>query len=153
MSTSATQGGHNKSSAVAEMVDCGDNRDRPKRGGFRPLLGEGELGPNLTQCRLRWGLSPYQVASWSIQPFGHNRYGRKIGGALPPFGGRGAGSQYNTMWPGLRPTCVPSFILIHPTVWPQYTNVTHRQTDRQTDRQWFDRIGRTVLQTQNTAKI
>jgi len=32
---------------------------------------------------------------------------------------------------------MPSFILIHPTVWPQYTNVTVRQTgqDRQTDRQ------------------
>jgi len=32
---------------------------------------------------------------------------------------------------------MPSFILIHPTVWPQYTNVTdrtHKQTE-QTDRQ------------------
>jgi len=37
----------------------------------------------------------------------------------------------------------PSFILVHPTVWPQYTNVT----DRQTDRQRSDSIGRTVLQT------
>jgi len=35
--------------------------------------------------------------------------------------------------------------LIHPTVWPQYTNVTERQ-DRQTT-QWSDSIGRTVLQT------
>jgi len=26
---------------------------------------------------------------------------------------------------------MPNFILIHPTVWPQYTNVTDRQ-DRQT---------------------
>ena len=40
---------------------------------------------------------------------------------------------------------MPSFILIHPTVWPQYTNVTER-TDRQ-DRQRSDSIGRTVLQT------
>jgi len=32
----------------------------------------GELGPHLTQCQLGWGLSPYQVISWSIQPFGHN---------------------------------------------------------------------------------
>jgi len=31
----------------------------------------GELGPHLTQCRLGWGLPPYQVVSWSIQPFGH----------------------------------------------------------------------------------
>jgi len=50
---------------------------------------------------------------------------------------------------------MPSFILIHPTVWPQYTNVTDqrteqtgrdRQIDRQTDRQRSDSIGRTVLQ-------
>jgi len=42
-----------------------------------------------------------------------------------------------------------SFIMIRPTVWPQYTNVTDRQTgqtDRQ-DRQRYDSIGRTVLQT------
>ena len=24
---------------------------------------------------------------------------------------------------------MPSFILVHPTVWPQYTNITDRQTD------------------------
>jgi len=43
-----------------------------------------------------------------------------------------------------------SFILIHPIVWPQYTNVT----DRRTDRQRSDSIRRTVLQTvaQKTVK-
>jgi len=43
---------------------------------------------------------------------------------------------------------MPSFFLIHPTVWPQYTNVTDRtgRTDRQ-DRQLSDSTGRTVLQT------
>jgi len=41
----------------------------------------------------------------------------------------GAGSPSNTMWPGPRPTSVPSGVLIHPTVWPQYTNVTDK-TDR-----------------------
>jgi len=51
------------------------------------------------------------------------------------FGKGGAGSPSNTMWPGPRPTYMPSFILIHPTVWPQYTNVTDRQTDRTEDRQ------------------
>jgi len=51
----------------------------------------------------------------------------------------------NTMWPGLRPTCVPSFILIHPNVWPRYTNVT--DVTGQTDRQRSDSIGSTVLQT------
>jgi len=39
---------------------------------------------------------------------------------------------------------MPSFVLIHPTVWPQCTNVTDTG---QTDRQRTDGIGRTVLQT------
>jgi len=39
---------------------------------------------------------------------------------------------------------MPSFILIRQTVWPQYTNVTDRQTGQ--DRQRSDSIGRTVLQ-------
>jgi len=43
---------------------------------------------------------------------------------------------------GVSPCTMPSFILIHPTVWPQYTNVT----DRQTGQQWSDSIGRIVLQ-------
>ena len=46
---------------------------------------------------------------------------------------RVAGSPSNTVWPGPRRTCMPSFIFIHPTVWPQYTNVTDRQ-DRTTVR-------------------
>ena len=80
---------------------------------------------------------------------------RKMGGRIwydsinyifmHPWGG-GAGSPSNTMWPGPRLTCMPSFILIHQTVWPQYTNVTARtgRTDR-TDRQRSDSIGQTVL--------
>jgi len=53
----------------------------------------------------------------------------KIGeGALSAFWGGGAGSPSNTMWLGPRPTCIQSFILIRSTVWPQYTNVTDRQT-------------------------
>jgi len=86
-------------------------------------FGGEEQGSHLTQCRLGWGLSPYQVAS--IQPFGHNRHGPKIGGC-DPFGWGGAGSPSNTMWPGPRPTSMTSSILIHPTDWPQYTNVTNR---------------------------
>jgi len=40
-------------------------------------------------------------------------------------------------------TCIPSGILMNPTIWPQYTNVTDRQ-DIQDDRQITrsDRIGR-----------
>jgi len=41
----------------------------------------------------------------------------------------GPQSPSNRIWPGPRPTFVPSGILFHPTVWPQYTNVTDR-TDR-----------------------
>jgi len=55
-----------------------------------------------------------------------------------------------TVWPWPRPISVPSSILINPTVWPQYTNVTSKLTDRQIDRQTgqrSDSIGRTVLQT------
>jgi len=44
----------------------------------------GGAGPHLTQCRLGRGLPPYQVVSSCIQPFGHNRHGRKIGGLCPP---------------------------------------------------------------------
>jgi len=72
--------------------------------------------------------------------------GRKLG-AVSLWGGE-AWYPSNKMWPGTRPTCVPSFILIRPTVLPQYTNITDR-TDKQdrTDRQQTDSIGRTVLQT------
>ena len=74
-------------------------------------------------------------------------------GGCAPLGG--AGSTSNTMSPGPTSTSLPSgilihlsmpsFILIHPTVWPQYTNVTDR-TDRQ-NRQRSDSGGRTVLKT------
>ena len=36
-----------------------------------------------------------------------------VGGWVP------TGSPFNTMWPGPRPTTLPSGIFIHPTVWPQ----------------------------------
>jgi len=35
-------------------------------------LGEGELGPHLTQCGQGRGLHACQVSSWSVQPFGHS---------------------------------------------------------------------------------
>jgi len=64
-------------------------------------LGEGELGPHLTQCGQGWGLPPCQVSSWSMQPFSHNRHEQKLG-IMPPFWGGGAGSPSNTMSLGLR---------------------------------------------------
>ena len=79
-----------------------------------------DLDPHLTQCWLGRGLPPYHVASWCIQPFSHNRHGPKSGGGCCAPLGR-AGSPSNTMWPGLRPTSMPSGILIHSAVWPQQT--------------------------------
>ena len=54
--------------------------DMDRKLGNVPLIeGGGELLPHLTQRCLDWGLTPYKVASWSIQPFGHNRHWPKIG--------------------------------------------------------------------------
>ena len=110
----------------------GHNRHWPKSGGLLCPI-RGELGPHLTQCGLGRGLPPYQVASWSIEPFGHNRHGSKSGGCCAYFRGGGAVS------PSITQCClggglpyIPNGIVIHPTVWSQYTNVTDRQdrTDR-----------------------
>jgi len=55
--------------------------------------------------------------------------GRKVEVTVPvSVGEGGAGSPFNTMSPGPRQTFVLSGILIYPTVWPQYTNVTDRTT-------------------------
>jgi len=52
----------------------------PKFGG--PFWGRGSEVPSNTKLPGP-GLAPYQVTSSSIQPFGRNRYGPKIGGAVP----------------------------------------------------------------------
>jgi len=94
-----------------------DMGQKQGRGAAVPLS-RGELGPRLTQCGRGRGLLPYQVASSSRQPFGHNRHGPKTG--IAPFkGGVPAATPCNTTSPGPRFTSVPSGILIHPTVWPQ----------------------------------
>ena len=53
--------------------------------------------------------------------------GRKWAGAVPLLGKLRPPSD--TMSAGPRPTSLPRGILIHPTVWPQYTNVTDRQNN------------------------
>ena len=63
----------NKNSAVAEMGDRGHNRHGLKEGMLCPF--RGALGTRLIQCGRRRGLLPHQVASTSIQPFGHNSVG------------------------------------------------------------------------------
>jgi len=64
---------------------------------------------------------------------------RGRGAVLCRFTRGGSGDPSNTMSPGPKPISVPSGILIHPTVWPQYTNVTDRQTGQRSRS-----IGRTV---------
>jgi len=49
-----------------------------KSGGCCAPLHGGELGPQLTQCHLGRGIPPYQVVSWSIQPFSQNRHAPKV---------------------------------------------------------------------------
>jgi len=60
-------------------------------------------------------------------------YRPKIWGCAPLGEGQlTARSPSNQMWPGPRPTCVPSFtlkFLIHPTVWSRHSTPT-LQTDR-----------------------
>jgi len=70
---------------------------------------------NLTraQQQLRW-MTVWPQWTWA-----------KNWGTAPILGA--AGSSSNTKSPGPRPTAMVSFILIHPTVWPQYTNITDRQ--------------------------
>jgi len=104
----------NKSSAVAEMGDRGHNRHGPKKRGRCCAPFAGELGPRLTQCGLGRGLLPCQVASSSIQRFGHNAHEPKTGGCAPFRGA--AATPSNTTWPGPRFTSEPSGILIHPSV-------------------------------------
>ena len=96
----------------------GHNRHGPTIGELCPLFWEKEAGsPSNTiawaevYCRTKWHLNPSSSLSTTD-------IGRKMEG-LSPFLGGGAGSPSNTMSPGLRPTSVPSGILIHPAVWPQ----------------------------------
>jgi len=95
-----------------------------------PFCG-GELGPHLTQSRLGRGLLH---TKWHLNPSSNlaiTEWAKNWAAVL--LWGRGAGSASNTMWPGPRATCGPSFILIHPIVWPQHTNVTDRHRQDRTD--------------------
>jgi len=69
---------------------------------------------------------PQQLLRW-VTVWPQQICAEKWGAAVPLSVG-GAGSPSETMSPGPRPTSVSSGILIHPTVWPQYINVTDRQT-------------------------
>ena len=58
-----------------------------------------------------------------------SKWAEKLGRAAVPLSVGGAGFPSNTMFAWAEAyTSVPSDILIHPTVWSQYTNVTDRHT-------------------------
>jgi len=67
----------------------------------------------------------------AVWPFGHKGHGLKIGSCAPFLGGAGFPSNNVACAEAYQSTTMPSFMLIHPTFWPQYTNVTDK-TDRQT---------------------
>jgi len=100
---------------------------RKVRGGPMPLLrGSWVPLPHLTQCGLGWGLPPYQVASWSIQPLGHStptlQTGQTDNGPVAegkPFYKRSPKNHANwfvhseqvdsqTQWPRFWPTLQPT---------------------------------------------
>ena len=91
----------------------------PKSGGTVLRLG----GPGFPSNTMSWGADVYLPTKWqgilihpAVWPQQKNR--RKLGrSGCVPLGG---GSPSNTMWPGPRPTSIPSGILISAAVWPQY---------------------------------
>jgi len=66
--------------ALQMIRTVGHNRHGPKIEGLRPFCGRGAGSPSNTMSFGLRLIPPYQVASWSIQPFGYKRYGTKIGG-------------------------------------------------------------------------
>ena len=95
------------------------------------------IGSSSVTSVLGRGLETYLHTKWHLHPYSRlaqQTWAKNWG--LCSFGER---ELSNTMWLASRPTSMPSFTLIHSTVWPQYTNVT--------DRQRCDSIGQTVLQT------
>jgi len=84
------------------LSSCWDGRpfDHNRHGVDVPLLGGAGSPSNIMWPGPR--LPPYQVVSWPIQPFGHNRIdvSRKGGGAAVRLFGKGSWAPSNTMWRG-----------------------------------------------------
>jgi len=101
------------------------------RHGLCPLFGGGPESPSNT---MSLGPRPTSLrCGILISAICDNRYGPKIGGGFTPLG-EGSWSPSSTLWAWAEAyTCMPSFILIHAIVLPQYINVTDRigRTDRQ----------------------
>ena len=83
-------------------------------------LGRGAGSPSNT---VAWAES-YLHAKYQLHPSSRLatiNMGRKnffFGGGSAPLSKRGSGSLSNTKSPGLRPTSIPSGILMHAAVWP-----------------------------------
>ena len=90
-----------------ELSRCWDGR--PFRGAGSP---SNTLSPR--HLRTKWHLDPSSCLATIDM-------GRKVVRLLCPFfrRERRAESSFNTIWPGPRPSSVPSGIMIHPTVWLQ----------------------------------
>jgi len=73
-----------KSSAEAEMGDSLATIDMGEKRGCCAPFGRGVGSPSNTMWTGSRSTFVYKVASWSIQPFGHNRHGPKSG-VLCPF--------------------------------------------------------------------
>ena len=109
-----------KSSGFTEIGDRLATIDmgRKEREGLLCPCSWEELGPHLTQC----GLGRDHLLSPHLDPSSRlatTDIGRKLEVAVPRFSAGGAGYPSNIISPGLRPTSVPSDILIHPDVWSQ----------------------------------
>ena len=85
-------------------------------------------GAGFPQCRLGRGLRTfYQVASWPIESFGHNIWAENLGGLSSlEEGDLGVGCHLTQCGQDRGRTCIPCFIWIRRTVWPQYTSSTDR---------------------------
>jgi len=98
-----------------------------KFGGCAPFWGGGWVP---IEHKVPWA-EAYLYTKWHRDASSHLGTVENWGGGSAPFLGRGAASLSNTKSPGLRPTSVPSGILIHPSVWPRH----HRQLETRQDRQ------------------
>jgi len=118
---------------------CNTNEDN------NMILSESKATDFLNNLFIR-NLEQVLSSSWDGRPFGYNKYGPKIGGAVP-FGEGELGprlAQY--CWGQGLPPCQFSSWSIQPFGYNTPTSQTDRQWDRQTG-QRTDSIGRTILQT------
>ena len=113
------------------------------QGGLCPLFWWGSWVPSNTVAwaeaylRTKWHLNP--SSRWATIGMGW-----KLGACAPLW--EDELGPHLTQYGHAEAYLMPIFILIHPTVWPQYTNVSDR-TNRDRTGQWSDGIERTVLQT------